>query len=176
MTHFAHAGIFALLLTASLGGCAAGPRAQSDQAAVAAVPAADLKFEDFYQRPVGPYGLQPSARLQALDGQRVRIVGYRVDEQEPTSGVFKLAPVPVQLAEQEDGPADDLPGATVFVHAAQADAGQASPFQPGPQEVVGRLELGAREEADGRVSYVRLLLDAVAPAEVPATAARLSRR
>jgi len=175
MTHAAYAAnarIFAWLLAASLGGCTAAPRTQADTAAVAAVPPADLKFEEFYQHPVGPYGLQPSARLLALDGQRVRIVGYMVDEQEPTPGVFKLTPVPVQLAEQEDGPADDLPGATVFVHLAPADASRSLPFQSGLLELVGRLELGAREEADGRVAYVRLLLDA----DTPATTARVSQR
>jgi hypothetical protein len=166
------AGIVALLLVASLGGCTAGPHTQVDAIAVAAVPPADLKFAEFYQHPVGPYGLQPSARLLSLDGQRVRIVGYRVDEQEPMPGVFKLTPVPVQLAEQEDGPADDLPGATMFVHLPQAGAGQRAPFQPGPLELVGRLELGAREEVDGRVSYVRLLLDA----EAVGTTARRSNR
>jgi hypothetical protein len=166
----ATAGIFASLLVASLVGCATGPHALAD--AIAAVPPADLKFEDFYRHPIGPYGLEPSARLLSLDGQRVRIVGYRVDEQEPTPGVFKVTPMPVQLAEQEDGPADDLPGTTVFVHLAPAEAGQAAPFQRGLLELVGRLDLGAREEADGRVSYVRLMLDA----EATGTTARLSRR
>lgn len=167
----ARAGIFGLLPLALLCGCAVAPHAPAD-ATAAAVPPAELSFEDFYKHPVGPYGLEPTARLLELDGQRVRIVGYMVDEQEPTPGLLKITAVPVQLAELEDGPADDLPGATVFVHLTPAAAGQTVPFKPGPLELVGRLELGSHEEPDGRVSYVRLLLDA----EAPQTNARLSQR
>jgi hypothetical protein len=76
----------------------------------------ELKFKDFYKMPVGPKGLEPSERLLRLRNQRVRILGYMVQAEEPVPGIFLLAPVPVSIPEKEDGPSDDLPGATLFVH------------------------------------------------------------
>ncbi|WP_198529888.1 hypothetical protein [Geminisphaera colitermitum] len=45
----------------------------------------------------------------------------------------------------------------------QGEAARAAavPYMPGPLLLTGRLELGRREEPDGRVSYVRLVLDPV---------------
>jgi hypothetical protein len=122
-----------------------------------------LEFRDFYAQPVGRFGMEPSARLRSLDGHRVRLVGYMVESEQPMVGVFMLAPLPVELAEADDGPADDLPGSTVFVHLPGEFAGRIPKYRPGTWEVVGTLQLGAREEANGRYSYVRLLADPPGP-------------
>jgi hypothetical protein len=133
--------------------------AQSAAGLPAAEAAATIEFRDFYAQPVGRFGLEPSARLRELNGHRVRLVGYMVDSEQPVPGVFMLAPLPVSLSEEEDGPADDLPGSTVFVHLPGDYAGRTLKYRPGEWEVVGTLDIGAREEANGRISYIRLLAD-----------------
>jgi hypothetical protein len=155
-------------------GAGAGAEIQVRPAAVVASPfgvqgelaapapgVADLKFRDFFRLPVGPRGLAPSAKLQALDGKRVRLLGYMVDREQPAPGLLILAPLPVSIAEIEDGPADDMPAAVAYVHF-DGPADRALPYLPGLLQFTGTLSVGAREEADGRVSVVRLQLDAAA--------------
>jgi hypothetical protein len=122
---------------------------------------ADLKFRDFFRLPVGPRGLEPSERLLALDGKRVRLIGYMADREEPAAGFLILAPLPVSIAEVEDGPADDMPASVAYVHL-DGFADRTLPYMPGLLQFTGTLSVGAREEADGRVSTVRLQLDASA--------------
>jgi hypothetical protein len=129
----------------------------------------DLMFEDFFSTPVGPRGLEPTQRLLALDGKRVRVLGYVVAEENPTPGLFLLTPVPTALADVSDGPADYLPPATLFVHLSPSDAGKVLSDQPGLLMVVGTLEVGNRDEAIGRVSFTRLRLDQPMPAARDAT-------
>ena len=124
--------------------------------------ATELSFREFYKLPVGPYGLEPTSKLLSLKGRRVRIQGYMVKEEEPTSGIFMLASHPVNIPEKEDGPSDDLPGATLFVHMPSEDSQKKLSYRPGIWDLVGTLRLGAKEEANGRISYVRLLLDQTA--------------
>lgn len=119
----------------------------------------DLRFDEFFRLPVGRTGLDPGKRLLELAGQRVRVLGYVVGEEEPTPGLFMLTARPVALAELADGPADDLPPATLYVHLAPADADKVVSHQPGLMVVTGMLEVGNRDEANGRVSFVRLYLD-----------------
>jgi hypothetical protein len=87
-----------------------------------------------------------------------------VKEEEPTAGIFMVTLVPVNIPEKEDGPSDDLPGATVFIHMPAEDAAKILAYRPGMWDLVGNLQLGAKEEGNGRISYVRLLLDQ-APAQ-----------
>lgn len=121
--------------------------------------AEELRFSDFFVRPVGPRGQEATARLLQLDGKRVRISGYVVEEQEPYPGLFMLTPMPVSIPERADGPSDFLPPSTLFVHLPPALRDRVAPHAPAPIELTGTLQLGAREEVSGRVSYVRLLLD-----------------
>jgi hypothetical protein len=122
---------------------------------------ADLKFREFFRLPIGPRGLEPSAKLQSLDGKRVRLIGYMADREEPASGFFILAPLPVSIAEVEDGPADDMPASVAYVHLA-GFADKSLPQLPGLLQFTGTLSVGSLEESDGRVSTVRLQLDASA--------------
>lgn len=141
-----------------------GPAVGADVHTVAPTSAAtapvDLSFRDFYRMPVGPRGLEPTEKLLGLDGRRVRIEGHVVQEEDSLPGLFLMTPTPVALAERADGPADYLPGATVFVHLRADDAQQKYlTYRPGLWTVVGTLELGGREEPDGRFSYIRLIVD-----------------
>jgi hypothetical protein len=121
--------------------------------------ATELSLKEFYKFPVGPRGLEPTPKLLGLKDKRVRITGYMVKEEEPTTGVFMLTPLPVSLAEKEDGPADDLPAATLFVHAPSADKDKILAYRPGIWQLTGILKLGNQEETNGRMSYTRLILD-----------------
>jgi len=127
-----------------------------------AEPVADLKFRDFFKLPIGPRGLAPSERLLSLDGQPVRITGYiaHQDGAFAAPGIALLTPLPVSLGDEDESFADDLPAATLYVHLADPLAARAVPYRPGLVAVSGTLQVGAKPEADGRVSFVRLLLDA----------------
>lgn len=118
-----------------------------------------LGFRDFFKLPIGPRGLEPTDTLVRLRDQRVRVQGYMVKEEEPVPGLFMLTPTPVIMAELADGPADYLPAATLFVHLASADAQKILGYRPGIWAMSGILHLGAQHEPNGRVSYVRVLLD-----------------
>lgn len=119
----------------------------------------ELPFAQFFQQPIGPRGLQPTEALRAADGQRVRLVGYMVQQEQPQPGRFMLAPRPVTMSEHADGEADDLPPATVTVLLDAARANHLVPHRPGRLALIGRLAVGRAEDADGRVSWVRLQLD-----------------
>jgi hypothetical protein len=118
----------------------------------------DLKFREFFRLPIGPRGLEPSQKLLALDGKRVRLIGYMADREEPAAGFLILAPLPVSISEAEDGPADDMPASVAYVHL-DGFSEQVLPYVPGLLAFTGTLSIGAHEEADGRVSTVRLHLN-----------------
>jgi hypothetical protein len=118
-----------------------------------------LQFGEFFERPSGPRGLAPTARLRALAGQRVRLFGYMVQQDLPLPGRFLLAQRPVILAERADGVADDLPPEVVYVQFPALSARRVVPYAPGVLMLEGRLQVGAIDEPDGRVSYVRLELE-----------------
>lgn len=119
----------------------------------------DLKFGEMFKMPVGPMGLEPSDKLTSLKGQRVRMVGYVADAEEPTAGLLILSPLPVVLGDEDEKLVDDLPPTAVFVHLSPAYAKKAPPNFAGLVQLTGRLEVGAQEEADGHVSSTRLVLD-----------------
>jgi hypothetical protein len=131
---------------------------------------AELKFSDFYQMPVGPGGLVFTEKLKALSGHRVRIMGFMVRQTRPSPGVAILSPFALTTHENEYDVCDDLPPAILFVEVAKYQD-IAVPFTPGPLLLTGRLETGHRVEADGRTSFVRLILDPETPAEHPAASA-----
>jgi hypothetical protein len=138
-----------LLFTA---GCAHSPASSPE-------PAPDLNLADFFKRPVGPKGLEPTPELLAMNGKRAQIKGYMVKEEDPVPGLFMLTPMPVSMAELADGPSDFLPPATLFVHLPKPAEAKTAAYRPGIWTVTGTLELGAKQEANERVSYVRLIPD-----------------
>jgi hypothetical protein len=122
---------------------------------------ADLKFREFFELPIGPRGLAPSARLLSLDGQPVRITGYLAHQETSSAapGIALLAPLPVSLGDEDESFADDLPASTLYLHLAGPLAAQSIPYRPGLVSLSGTLQVGAQREADGRSSFVRLVLD-----------------
>ncbi len=131
--------------------------------------ATELRFRDFFRTPVGARGLEISDTLRQADGQNVRLVGYMVQQETPAAGRFMLTPRPVQMSEQADGDADDLPPATVLVYLDPSQRDWAVPHVRGLVSVSGVLQVGRFEEGDGRVSWVRLQLDAEATRGMNAT-------
>jgi hypothetical protein len=129
----------------------------------------ELGFADFFAQPIGPRGLEPTARLRAAAGGEVRLVGFMVQREQPQAGRFLLAPRPVTMAEHADGEADDLPATTVTVVLPESQRQRLVAHQGGPVALTGRLEYGPAEDETGRVSWLRLHL---APDALAATPAR----
>jgi hypothetical protein len=141
--------------------CLAGAHDAGQQAPSAPTQdATDLKFRDFFKMPVGPRGLQPTEKLLGLNGKRVRILGYMARQEQPAAGTLLLTPLPVTMGDADEGLADDLPATAVFVHL--ESGGRSVPYVPGLIKLAGVLSVGGQDEADGRVSTVRLTLDAAA--------------
>ena len=126
--------------------------------AVLAAPAVELSFSDFFVQPIGPRGLEPTAKLKAAEGREVRLVGYMVLREQPQAGRFLLTPRPVAMAEHADGEADDLPASTVTVLLPESQRARFVTHQGGPLALTGRLEFGPAEDDTGRVSWIRLHL------------------
>lgn len=137
---------------------------QTHEAPAAAAPLRsalpELRFGEMFASPVGPRGLAPSAKLLALDGQTVRMLGYMASAELPMPGRIILTPLPATLGDEDEHLADDLPANAVYVHLSGAAAALAVPNHTGLIRLQGRLSLGSQNEADGHVSTVRLLLDA----------------
>ena len=123
----------------------------------------ELKFGDFFVKPVGARGLELTDKLRQLDGQRVRMLGYMVQQESPPPGMFLFSPLPAQIHEHDNGLADDLPPSAVRVLVPTCRE-QAVPFAPGLMLLTGTLSVGNRAEADGRISLARLTLDPPGPA------------
>jgi len=142
----------------------------------------DLKFHDIFKTPVGDKGLEPSAILLALDGKRVRMVGYMVRQQPAPTGVFLLSPLPAEISDEDEPLADDLAPSIVAVEVTGA-ANRPIPPLPGLIQVTGVLHVGAKTDtASGRVSAVQIALDAAVAKSLlgthsaPATPARAGAR
>lgn len=129
----------------------------------------ELSFSEFFA-PIGDRGLEFSAKLRALSGKRVRLVGYMVREQGRPSGLFLFAGWPLVVETKGMCNVDDTPPTTVHV-LPSATATKVIPWRPGQLALIGTLDLGARLEADGRNSYVRLILEAGELAELVGVAA-----
>lgn len=135
----------------------------------------DLEFNEFFGPVIGDRGLELSAKLRALDGQQIRLVGFMVRQTIPTPGVLLLAPHPITVDEVEYGACDDLPPQVVRVFV-PLPADTQVPLTAGPLLLTGRLEIGQQSEPDGRNSFIRLRLDEpeltphVAPRPVAAAA------
>lgn len=139
------------------------PSTQAAAGTAGSVAYSDLRFADFFKRPIGPRGLEASALLTAMNGRPVRMVGYMAHQDGDTAvpGIFVLSPLPVTLGDEDESFADDLPASVLYVHippGAPANTGKVA-YIPGLLSVRGMLEIGAQPEADGRISFVRLQLD-----------------
>lgn len=118
----------------------------------------ELKFDEFFAHPVGPKGLTLTEKLRRLDGKRVRMIGYMVEQDKGVPGVFLFSALPIQLHDHDAALADDLPAAVVHVSVPTC-RDQRIPHARGRMLLTGVLSIGPRDEPDGRVSNVRLALD-----------------
>lgn len=125
---------------------------------------APLDLEEIYVKPAGPKGLELTAEAQKLHGVKVRISGQMVRHLHDDPRIFLMHPTPLTLLMSEFGLADDLPPSALHVILADRP-GWAPVWTPRPLEVYGTLELGPRQELDGRISHFRLIADHVVDAE-----------
>ncbi len=118
---------------------------------------ADLKFNEVFKTPVGPRGMEPSEKLISLNNKRVRIVGYMAKQETPTPGLFIVSPLPVNMGDEDDKFADDMPANSIFVHLDNPNV--LVDYVPGLINLIGVLSVGNAHEVDDRISYVRVKLD-----------------
>ena len=116
-----------------------------------------IAFSQFFDPAPSRRGLKPSARLLSLEGRRVRIVGFMAQMEMPPKGGFFLCSQPVFAAEGGGGTADLPPDAVLVV--VSSASGKELELVRGPIEVTGVLEIGSREDEDGRVSRIRIILE-----------------
>ncbi len=123
----------------------------------------DIKFRDFFKSPIGARGLELSEPLRVAAGQRVRLMGYMVAQEDTPTGRFFFTPMPIRMSEHADGDADDLPPSTVVVVMPEIDRMQPILHRPGLMQLTGVLQVSRQELDHGRVSWVRLQLDPPLP-------------
>jgi hypothetical protein len=119
-----------------------------------------LDMDTVFVKPAGPKGLEYTAATEGLRGRKVRISGWMVKHLHDDPRIFLLHSRPMVLLMSEYGLADDLPPSAVHVILPDRP-GWAPPWTPAPLEVCGVLELGPREERDGRISHLRLVAEHV---------------
>jgi hypothetical protein len=124
-------------------------------ATVAAAPT-PLRFDDLLVLKSGG-GLEAGAKLKALVGRRVSVVGFMARMENPPRGAFYLVPRPLSVDESGAGSADLPPQAIRVV--VRSAAGKPLEYVPRALQVTGVLELGGRDEADGLPSVIRIILD-----------------
>ncbi len=120
-----------------------------------------LKFSEIFEPP-GRFGHAFTQKARALDGTKVRVLGYMVRRNRVQFGSFVLAPLPVQMHDTEYGLADDLPASALLIEMADAYKTVVT-HTPGLMLLTGTLHLTQREEPDGRVFYAWIKLDPPEP-------------
>lgn len=119
---------------------------------------AELRFRDMIRMPVGPRGLEVGDALLALQGKRVRIVGFMVQQATPVPGRFLLSPLPAAIGDDDEGLADDVPPALLEVALATPEATVV--HMTGLLQISGTLELGPHASAGNpRIAFARIRPD-----------------
>lgn len=117
-----------------------------------------LNFGDLVRHPIGPQGLEISPFAKSVQGQSVRLRGYMVKSEESAMGQFYFAPLPLQMSEHADGPANDLPASAVLVKLDSSQANWAVSYTAGALVLEGTLLVGRYEDTQGNVSWFQLQL------------------
>ncbi len=117
-----------------------------------------LNFGDLLHHPIGPQGLEITTSAKSLQGHNVRLRGYMVKSEDDAIGQFYFAPVPLQMSEHADGPANDLPASTVLVKLDPSQASWAVSHKAGALVLEGTLLVGRHEDVQGTVSWFQLQL------------------
>ncbi|MEK0417964.1 MAG: hypothetical protein RI949_1970 [Pseudomonadota bacterium] len=119
-------------------------------------PPTSILFSQFFKRPVGPYGLEPTSTLLGLSGRSIVLKGFPVRRSDSDGGPWILSPVPVFLGDEDESLADDLPASIAHLQGLKAEGLDHFKTCPGRLAVTGTLDLGPRREPDERISYVRV--------------------
>jgi len=122
---------------------------------------AALSFDEIYQLPAGPRGLEFTKKTQSFNGAKVRLDGFMVKHFHEDAGVFLFAGVPAMHNQAEYILAESLPTSLVHVLLPEIP-GRTPSWIPQRVTVLGTLELGMRQEIDGRLSHVRVIADHIA--------------
>jgi hypothetical protein len=138
----------------------AGPRPTAGRGADRYV---QIGFDDLLQATSS--GIAPTAKLLAANGKRVRVVGFMAQMERPPSDGFYLTRRPL-FCDEGGGGTGDLPPDAIRIQVVAARS-TGVPFIPGPIEIIGVLQLGAKEHLDGGVSHVRILLRNAKPTGAP---------
>ena len=117
----------------------------------------EISFQEFYQQPVGPRGLEPSAKLLSLDGKQVRIFGFMGEMCRADKRHMIFAPVPLKPQPEEYGLCDDIPATHVLV-TVPGNPNETIPFSAAPMLLTGVLSLGVSSN-DQETSFVRMRLN-----------------
>ena len=120
----------------------------------------ELSFQEFYRNPVGPRGLEPSAKLLSLDGKRVRILGFVAEMERANKRNIIFAPLPLKPQPEEYGLCDEIP-ATHLLVTIPGDSETQVPLLPGALLLTGTLAVG-HSAKDGESAFVRMILNAPA--------------
>lgn len=119
----------------------------------------ELRFRDLITLPIGARGLEASDTLRALDGKRVRVVGFMVQQATSVPGRFLLSPLPAAIGDDDEGLADDVPPALLEVTLATPQATVA--HVAGLLQISGTLDLGPHESTGNpRIAFARIHPDA----------------
>lgn len=110
--------------------------------------------------------------VEALRGRRVRAVGYMARMEDAPKGAFYLTRFPVE-AEEGGAGTGDLPPGALRIEIPRL-AGEEVAWVPDVVEAVGTLEVGRAEDAEGRVSWLRVVVDG--PSAPPPAASDSSAR
>ncbi len=156
------------VLRAALAGAAGLLTLQASAQAPAPV---ELQFARFFRQPVGPRGLEFDPALLAADGQQVRLAGYMVQQEQARPGRFLLSPRPLRLSEHAAATPATCPPPPSPCCSTPASANACWCTSPALLALSGRLEVGRQEDADGRVTWLRLTLPPQALAETAVLAA-----
>jgi hypothetical protein len=140
-----------MLASLALVGSAAAAEPALSAAADVARP---LELRSLYVQRGGTLVVAPE--VEALAGKRVRVRGFMVQMELAPPGAFYLAPHPVEQDESGGGTAD-IPVDSVQVRV-PAVADREIPWRPGPVELEGLLEVGRDEDAEGRVTTLRVIM------------------
>ncbi len=123
-------------------------------------PGEALGFDELYVTPAGPKGLEYSAKARGLEGKRVSMTGHMVKHYHDDPSLFMFSAVPTAHNQLEYILADSLPVNLVHV-VMQVRPGDAPAFVSRKITLTGSLEMGPRQEIDGRTSNIRLICDQV---------------
>jgi len=112
---------------------------------------AELTVQGLLRMPVGPHGVEMGRRkLVALDGRRVRIVGYMATTGGARTPVYlMLAPVPINVAGASPAWSTFCLPATIFVHLPPAQAHKVASTSPDDGTHRAHSASATWEEGDG---------------------------